>query len=284
MTAPSLLTLSEIWVYPIKSLGGIKLQKTRLTERGLEWDRRWMLLDAEGQFMTQRQTAAMALLEVSLHKNQLEVRHRTKKITPLQIPFQPQSPAELVKAPIWDDTSKAIVVSPEANGWFSEVLGQPCRLVYMPEEGKRSTSGKTSGRLQKVSFADEYPALIIGQASLDDLNSRLAEPLPMNRFRPNLVFTGGMPFEEDGWHALTIGSNRFWAEKPCARCVVTTIDQSTAIKGKEPLATLATYRKWNNKLLFGQNLMYEAGGIIKVGDTIETLTKKEAPLPLSIEK
>lgn len=275
-----LLTLSEIWVYPIKSLGGIRRQKARLTERGLEWDRRWMLLDAEGQFMTQRQTAAMALLEVSLQQNQLEVRLRTKNIAPLQVPFQPESPAELVEAPIWDDTSKAIIVSQEANSWFSEVLQQPCQLVYMPDESQRCTSGKTSGRIQKVSFADEYPALIIGQASLDDLNQKLAEPLPMNRFRPNLVFTGGMPYEEDGWHALTIGNNRFWAEKPCARCVLTTIDQQTGEKGKEPLTTLATYRKWNNKLLFGQNLMYEAGGLIKTGDTIEVLTQKAAPLPL----
>lgn len=278
MTAPPLLTLSEIWIYPIKSLGGIRLQKARLTERGLEWDRRWMLLDAEGQFMTQRQIAPMALLEVSLQQNHLEVRHRIKDIAPLKIPFMPESPAELVEAPIWDDTSKAIIVSQEANSWFSEVLEQACQLVYMPGEGQRSTSGKTSGRIQKVSFADEYPALIIGQASLDDLNQRLAEPLPMNRFRPNLVFTGGKPFEEDSWHALTIGNHRFWAEKPCARCVVTTIDQRTGIKGKEPLTTLATYRKWNNKLLFGQNLMYDAGGFVKIGDQIEILSTKEAPL------
>lgn len=228
--------------------------------------------------MTQRQIAPMALLEVSLQQNHLEVRHRIKDIAPLKIPFMPESPAELVEAPIWDDTSKAIIVSQEANSWFSEVLEQACQLVYMPGEGQRSTSGKTSGRIQKVSFADEYPALIIGQASLDDLNQRLAEPLPMNRFRPNLVFTGGKPFEEDSWHALTIGNHRFWAEKPCARCVVTTIDQRTGIKGKEPLTTLATYRKWNNKLLFGQNLMYDAGGFVKIGDQIEILSTKEAPL------
>lgn len=278
MTAATELTISEIWIYPIKSLGGIKLKQARLTERGLEWDRRWMLLDAEGQFMTQRQVAPMALLEVSLKQNQLEVRHRIKDLPPLTVPFQPQSPTELVDAPIWDDYSKALFVSPEADSWFSEALEQICRLVYMPDEGQRSTSGKTSGRIQKVNFADEYPALIIGQASLDDLNRRLAEPIPINRFRPNFVFSGGMPFEEDGWHAITIGSNRFWAEKPCARCVVTTIDQQTTEKSKEPLHTLAAYRKWNNKLLFGQNLMFEADGFVKEGDNIEVLSKKEVPL------
>lgn len=219
----------------------------------------------------------MALLDVSLQEGYLQVCHRRKNISPITLPLVPEATAETVQAPIWDDSSLAFVVSEEANAWFSEVLEQPCSLVYMPEEGTRTATGKTSGRKQKVSFADGYPVLIAGQASLDDLNRRLKEPLGMNRFRPNLVFSGGTPFEEDGWHAFKAGKNLLWAEKSCSRCVLTTIDPQTAKKGKEPLATLVTFRKWGNKILFGQNLMYEPGNIIKEGDSIEILSHKEAP-------
>lgn len=273
-------TLSQIWIYPIKSLGGICLQKASLREQGLQWDRRWMLLDEKGQFLTQRQFPEMALLEVNLQPDALQVTHRKKSMLPLEIPFDLKMPAEVLNAPIWEDSSKAFVLSQDVNRWFSEALSRSCRLVYMPDEGERRVTGKTSGRQQKVSFADSYPILLIGQASLNDLNSRLKEPVPMNRFRPNLVFSGGVPFEEDSWHSFTIGGQQFWAEKPCARCVVTTIDQETAIKNKkEPLATLATYRQWNQKLLFGQNLLYEANGAVQVGDIIEVKSSKEAPLP-----
>lgn len=277
----SSLRLSEIWIYPIKSLAGIRLKEARLTERGLQWDRRWMLLDQEGQFMTQRQIASMALLDVHLHAHSLEVRHRQKDLPPLHIPLKPEQSGEMVQAPIWNDSSKAFLVNEESDNWFSEVLEQSCRLVFMPEDAQRSTKGKTSDRVQKVSFADEYPVLMIGQASLDELNSRLKDPVPMNRFRPNLVFTGGKPFEEDGWHAFTIGDTPFWAEKPCARCVVTTIDQQTGRKeSKEPLTTLAKFRSWNQKLLFGQNLQFEGEGLLKVGDPIQVKSHKEAPLAL----
>lgn len=270
------LSISEIWIYPIKSLGGIRLPKARLTDRGLQWDRRWMLLNEKGEFMTQRQITSLAWLEVILHKHFLEIRHRKKNLEPLQVAFNIDGPAEVIEAPIWDDTSEAIVMSHEINEWFSDALEQNCRLVYMPEESSRTTTGKTSGRIQKVSFADAYPLLMIGQSSLDELNSRLAEPVPMNRFRPNLVFSGGKAYEEDNWHAFTAGSTRFWAEKPCARCVLTTIDQQTAKKGKEPLATLAKYRNHGGKVMFGQNLLYESGGTIQVGDKINVISHKDA--------
>ena len=277
----SSLQLSEIRIYPIKSLAGIRLQEAQLTERGLQWDRRWMLLDENGQFMTQRQLASMALLEVSLHTQHLEVRHRTKQLPALTIPLQPNSSNEQLQVPIWDDSSKALLVSKEADTWFSEALEQSCRLVFMPEDAERTTEGKTSGKVQRVSFADEYPVLMIGQASLDELNRRMKEPVLMNRFRPNLVFSGGAPFEEDGWHAFSVGSTSCWAEKPCARCIVTTIDQQTGRKvSKEPLATLAKFRKWNQKLLFGQNVIFEGEGVLRVGDSIKVKSHKEAPLAI----
>lgn len=272
-----LRTLAEIWIYPIKSMGGIRVQKALLAAQGLQWDRRWMLLDEKGRFLTQRQLPDMALLEVSMNPDYLEVRHRQKELAPIQIPLEAEKPAELLTAPIWDDTSEALLVSQDANRWFSIALGRPCKLVFMPESGRRTVTGKTSGRQQKVSFADGYPILLTGQASLDELNSRLTAPVPMSRFRPNLVFSGGTPFEEDSWHSFSIGGKQFWAEKACARCIVTTIDQDTGKKvSKEPLATLASFRQWNHKILFGQNLLYETGGSLQVGEQIIINTYKES--------
>ncbi|MEM9673053.1 MAG: MOSC domain-containing protein [Cyclobacteriaceae bacterium] len=266
------LQLSEIYIYPIKSLGGIRLPEAQLTQRGLAYDRRWMLIDEHG-FLTQREIPRMALLEVSLQANFLVI-HSPSESSPLNIPLilPPDTATKLV--PIWDDTTTAQLVSEEADEWFSEALDHPCSLVYMPDFSERTKVGKISGKVQPVSFADSYPALLIGQASLDDLNTRLTEPVLMNRFRPNLVFSGGEAYEEDQWHEFSIGDARCWAEKPCARCSVVTINQETIVQGKEPLATLARYRKQDNKVLFGQSILFEPGKIIREGDEIQVQTRK----------
>ena len=264
--------LSEIYVYPIKSLGGIRLTEAKLTERGLAYDRRWMLVD-EQSFLTQRKLPRMAQLQVTLQSNCLEVRAPGGP-SPLTVPLDFEAMRTQRTVPIWDDTVRAQSVGEEADAWFSEVLRHPCSLVYMPNNSERIAIGRVSGRPQAVSFADGYPVLLIGQASLDDLNTRLTNPVPMNRFRPNLVFTGGEPYEEDDWHAFTIGEVQAWAEKPCARCTVVTIDQQTAELDKEPLATLSKYRRQGNKVLFGQNILYEAGSTIRVGDVIRVETHK----------
>ena len=272
------LTISELWIYPIKSLGGIQLQEAQLSPRGLQWDRRFMLLDAEGNFLTQRQFAEMALLEVSLLPHALQVRHRQKALVPLQIPLKIDDPGAHVQAPIWDDYTLAWYVGAAYDQWFSEALDRPCRLVYMPDHSERTTTGKWSQRQQKVSFADDYPMLLIGQGSLDDLNTRLEKAVPMNRFRPSVVVRGAAPFAEDLWHEFWVGQLHFWAEKPCARCVVTTIAQETGKKGKEPLRTLSRYRQVNNKIMFGQNLLCDAEGTIRVGDVVEVKSYKPGPL------
>ncbi len=156
---------------------------------------------------------------------------------------------------IWDDTVTAREVSARHSAWFSERLGMACKLVFFPEENIRPVDPRYKVNNEHVSLADAYPLLIIGQSSLDDLNTRLESPVPMDRFRPNLVFSGGEPFEEDTWREFTVGTNRFVGVKPCARCVLTTVNQETAERGAEPLRTLATYRKRDNKILFGQNLV-----------------------------
>jgi hypothetical protein len=264
----SALTLSQIFIYPIKSLGGIPLTEAQVEERGLQYDRRWMLTDLEGQLLTQRAIPQMALLDVEVGAQSLRVTHRRQPIPPLDIPLT--SPlSSLVRVTVWDDTFDAAPVSQEADQWFSKVLGTPSRLVYLPDHSVRRVDEKYVPESLNVSFADGYPLLIIGQGSLDELNARLTEALPMNRFRPNLIFVGGAPHEEDTWQDFQVGSISFRGVKPCARCVMTTIDQQTAEKGAEPLKTLATYRRSGHKILFGQNLIALSAGKIRVGDKIE---------------
>lgn len=251
------------------------MQVAEVEDRGLRYDRRWMLVDAQGKFLTQRQHAQMALLQVSLQQEGLLVRHRQETITPLSIPFEASAPSQdKVEVRVWDDTVLAEEVSAEANAWFTEALGMHARLVRMPEQSLRQVDPRYATQGEIVSFADGYPFLIIGQASLDDLNSRLERPVPMDRFRPNFVFRGGVPFEEDTWVDFTIGGQPFKGVKPCARCILTTVDQETAVKSPEPLRTLATYRQQNNKVMFGQNLLHSATGTLRVGDAVEVLSRK----------
>ncbi|MDO1451223.1 MOSC domain-containing protein [Rhodocytophaga aerolata] len=265
------LSLSAIYIYPIKSLGGIAVSSALIEETGLQYDRRWMLVDAQNQFMTQRKFAKMALLKVSIEEDQLWV--TAPDVPPLTIPFVPQT-SEILSVTVWDDTCQSIVVSKEANEWFSSALQQECKLVYMPDTTLRKVDERYAKNKEIVSFADGYPFLLIGEASLADLNSRLAQPVPMNRFRPNLVVNTIEPFVEDTWKTITIGESVFHVVKPCARCILTTIDQQTGKAGKEPLKTLSTYRTFNNKVWFGQNLLSDnADGIkIHIGSPVTVLS------------
>lgn len=263
------LTLSQINIYPIKSLGGISLKTALVQERGLQYDRRWMLVDENNTFLSQRTFAKMALLQVELVPDGLRVQHKIKSLEPLFIPLEPLTQNQIQVA-IWDDVCVATEVSATAHAWFTEALNRPCRLVYMPETTQRPVDTVYAQQGEIVSFADGYPILVIGEASLQDLNKRLAEPVPMNRFRPSLVFTGGQPYEEETWNYFSIQNNNFQGVKPCSRCVLTTIDQHTAQKGPEPLRTLSEYRRNGNKVLFGQNVLpLSPGSSVSVGDIIQ---------------
>lgn len=259
------LTLSEIWIYPIKSLSGISLSSARMLPKGLQYDRRFMLVDDENKFITQRVHSILALFRVALSETHVQV---TYEGDTLKVPLHPAKTNNTFQCTIWNDTVTVQEVSLETSQWFSKHLGFTCKLVFFPEEQERPVDEKYHVNHEHVSLADGYPALIIGQASLDDLNTRLEKPVPMNRFRPNFVFTGGEPYEEDRWREFSIGNNRFVGVKPCARCVLTTVDPETAKMGKEPLKTLSTYRTQNNKVLFGQNLVALDFETINVGDYI----------------
>lgn len=265
------LYLSEIFIYPIKSLGGISLNKGIVEERGLRFDRRMMIVDENGIFMTQRDFPQMALLKPKIVDGNLIVTHSSSNHS-IILPVDPISDtlSGKIKVKIWDDECEAITVSKEADQFFSEIIGIKCRLVFMPESEKRIVDPKRKYVNDEhiVSFADGYPFLIIGQSSLDELNQRLENQLPMNRFRPNFVFTGGEPFEEDNWKDFRIAEIKFRAVKPCARCVITTTDQQTAERSDEPLRTLSAFRRQGNKVLFGMNLIALNTGEVKVRNKI----------------
>lgn len=260
------LRLTEIWIYPIKSLGGIRLQQAKVFEKGLQYDRRWMLVDESGKFLAQRVHPIMALFKVSIADDALIITH-TQTQQSHSVPLQAQQVQQSQPVSIWDDTVLAYEVSVASSKWFTEQLGINCKLVYFPEENDRAVDRRYA-TTEHVSLADGYPFLIIGQASLDDLNSRMEKAVPMNRFRPNFVFSSGDPFEEDDWKEFSIGTNRFVGVKPSSRCVLITVDQDTAQKGDEPLRTLSTYRKRDNKIYFGQNLLALDHNVVREGDLI----------------
>ncbi len=259
------LKLTQIWIYPIKSLGGISLSSSTVMEKGLEYDRRLMLVDETGTAMTQRVFPKMALFKSSIDKGLLTITHHQHS---MKLDLKKPPASNPITVNIWDDTVSALEVDGSYSQWFSELLGSPCRLVYFPEENSRPVDPRYEVNHEQVSLADAYPFLIIGQSSLDDLNSRLTEPVPMNRFRPNFVFTGGEPFEEDTWRDISIGSTRFVGVKMCGRCILPTVNQDTAERGTEPLKTLSTYRKRDSKVYFGQNLVALDYKPVSVGDTI----------------
>lgn len=258
------MILSHIYIYPIKSLGGISISQARITDRGLEHDRRWLLVEPNGRFITQRQNAELALLQLELADNGWRVSHKVKDVQPLHFPFVPET-NDRMEVQVFKDHMPAVRVSDGADQWFSSVLGTACHLVYMPDDSHRPVDPAYAHQNEIVSFADGYPTNLISQASLDHLNEKLEEPIGMDRFRPNFVVSGTSPHAEDEWGTFNLGGIQFSAVKPCGRCVIPTIDQATSEKGMEPTQTLVRYRKQGNKVNFGMNLLHEGVGEVKVG-------------------
>lgn len=268
-----MFNITQLHIYPVKSLAGIAVQEALVTERGFQHDRRWLLINENNRFLTQRELGALALLQTEITAEYLLISHKIKpELGILQVPLQTNS-SERFTVQIWDDFCDALAVDKDADAWLSTALESKTRLVYLPDDSPRQVEPERVQLPMNVSFADAYPFLLVGENSLADLNARLAEPVPMNRFRPNLVFAGGAPYQEDTWSDLLIGGVPFRGIKPCGRCILTTTDQDTGLrhKGGDPLKTLATYRSQGNKVLFGMNLITLGAGIIKVGDELVTL-------------
>ena len=259
------LVVSGLFVYPVKSLGGISVTEAEMSDRGLRYDRRWLLIDGDQRFLTQRDHPVMALIRLRFEGEYLVATGRHGEIA---IPLEP-SPGELLTVSIWDDMCTAWTCGAELDAWFSRELGQKCRLVYMPDGSHRQVDRRYAGEATWTSFSDGYPTLVISEESLADLNARLEAPVAMNRFRPNLVIRGAEPYVEDRLTAFSVGGVHFQGVKPCARCQVVTIDQEQGIAGKEPLRTLAEYRRVGNKVMFGMNLLHTGEGTLRLGDRLE---------------
>ncbi|MGB5406482.1 MAG: MOSC domain-containing protein [Thiogranum sp.] len=265
------MKVTDINIYPIKSTRRVAVHESEVLPRGLPWDRRWMLVDEEGRFITARQHPTLAMVQTEFKDDvvQVSVAGRTMLQLPLQAPD-----GQITSVTVWRDACDAVLAGAEADAWFSDYLGVSCRLVQMPDSIVRAVNPDYGQAGDEVSFADGFPLLLISEASLNDLNGRLQTPVSMRRFRPNLVVDGERSYQEDQWRRIRVGDVEFEGVKNCSRCVFTTIDPDTGVKDphKEPLRTLGTYRRQpQGGVYFGQNLIPRSGGAIRVGDKVEIL-------------
>ncbi len=264
------IKVSELNFYPIKSCGGTRLDTADVALRGIVHDREWLIVDESNNFITQREIPAMCLIKPVLSDAGGGLSLSAPGMSSIEVPLTKTSGQRQVT--VWSATCRADDQGDAVAAWLSQYLGVKCRLVRMADDYKRQVDQRYAKRkTDQVGFADGFPLLLISEESLADLNSRLTEPLPMNRFRPNVVVSGCDAFAEDDWKTIKIGDILFDVVKPCARCMITTIDQSNASKGIEPLRVLAQYRNLQNKLLFGQNIVHQSAGQVQVGDLLDVL-------------
>jgi len=271
-----MITLSELWIYPLKSAGGTSLSSSYLDQWGLQGDRTFMLVSPDGHFLSQRKLASLTLIQVKQNLKNASIIFTTPSNSPLTVdPLLIQATKEIT---IWGDTFQANSYTHEVNQWFSYALGLECELVSMKKDVKRQVDLDFAKKGNTTAFSDGFPLLLISEASLNDLNNRLKTPVNMNRFRPNLVIKGCTAFEEDTWKTIQIGDIVFDVAKPCSRCNVPNINQETAVKEQEPMKTLATYRRGakteKNKVFFGQNLVQQNQGKLSLGEAIIIIERR----------
>ncbi len=262
------LHLSEIYRYPVKSLAGESIAKSRLDAFGLANDRRWMLVDSEGGFLSQRELPKMALIRPRIDPRGVTLEAPGMDPVHCDIPIADGRDMEVA---IWQDRCPARPCGEVVDDWLSQFLGRECRLVYMAEDTFRQVDLNYARPGDRAAFSDGFSLLLISQASLDDLNRRLAAPVSMLNFRPNLVVTGCEPYAEDNWRRIRIGEVSLRVVKSCSRCKITTVDPTTGEAGSEPLKTLTRYRREGNRVLFGQNLVHESQGEFALGMPLEVL-------------
>jgi MOSC domain-containing protein len=267
--------LTSIHRFPVKSLRGESLEQAQVEPWGLLGDRRWMLVDDDGVAITAREVNAMLLLRPEITVDGLRVAAPDLPLLETSIP----DPGTQVPVSVFDSHFTAAPAGAEADAWFTKALDRPARLVHLDDPGRRPTDPDFSEASDRVSFADGFPLLLATEESLAALNDTVVEgartggePLPMTRFRPNLVVAGVEPWSEDDWRRIRIGEAVFRAVKGCARCVITTIDPESAQRGKEPIASLAAVRRWDGATWFAINLVPDSpGATVRVGDDLEVL-------------
>jgi len=273
-TAAMTPTVSAINLFPLKSGAPLPQQQATVEPRGLHGDRRWMVVDADGRFVTGRELSRLTLVRATPAADALL----------LQAPGMPDLHVEAPRADgirldtaVWGAQVTPLFAADAAHAWLSNFIGVDLRLVHMDDACTRRVKAKYDGRYGRdedvVSLADAFPLLLISQAALDQLNAKLAQPVPMLRFRPNLVVAGTAPHAEDGWQRIRIGAIEFEVVKACVRCVFTTVDFECGERDPsgEPLRTLITYRRTPDGVTFGQNLIPRGSGVLRVGDAVEVL-------------
>lgn len=262
------MKVTRLYVHPVKSLAGIPVSQFDVDRFGPYLDRRWLVVDRQGQFITQRQKAAMALVQTAL-------RDDTVTLTMEGLPAIRFRPADFEgterQVQVWRDQCIARSGPRELDEWISQALGTDCQIVFMPDSTRRQVDPRYAQAGETVSFADGFPLLLTTDASLGELNRRLPFAIGMERFRPNLVVEGTVPFAEDGWQRIRVGQMTFRVSKPCSRCAIPTIDPQTARKQPEVFKTLQQFRARDGEVWFGQNLLPEGGGIIRIGDQVDIL-------------
>ncbi|HEX8508283.1 MAG TPA: MOSC N-terminal beta barrel domain-containing protein [Propionibacteriaceae bacterium] len=276
-------TLTGISRYPVKSCRGEELSSAVIEPWGLAGDRRWMVVDQGGRTLTARECPRLVLVVPVLTETGVRL------VAPGMADLEVATPAgaRTLQVSVWGDTFQAMPASEEASAWFGELTGQVARLVYFDDPRRRPTNPSRSRSGDVVSFADGYPMLLASESSLAELNGWVATgaradegPLPMSRFRPNLVVSGAAPWAEDQWRRVQIGGATFRAVKACERCVLTLIDPETALKTKEPLYSLARHRQWDHKTWFAVNLLPDtAGATLELGDQVQVLESATEPGP-----
>lgn len=270
------MRLAAIHLHPVKSTRTVHVREAEVRRRGLRHDRRWMIVDARGRFVSQREDPRLGRITATIEGEALRL--SAPAAPDLRLPLRPGDGLAR-RVTIWDDEVWARGCGEAADAWVEEVLGADHKLVVLADEGDRPADLAYALEGDAVSFADGFPYLLTTAASLDELNHRAGTTLTMERFRPNLVVEGATPFEEDRWRLIRVGEVVFRVAKPCARCLVTTLDPDTLEPGAEPLRTLARFRAADGKVFFGQNLLPDGVGTLQVGDSVEVLEVRNDPAP-----
>ena len=255
----------SLHMYPIKSCQGIDIQQAELTATGFKYDRHWMLVDRQGQFLTQREYPRLARVQTGLVDDALIVSIDGGQ--QLELPLASDD-SRRREVRVWNDRCSAALVSQQANRWFSDYLDIDCELVFLPESEQRRVDPVFARNQQIVGFADGFPLLVLSRASIDLLNSKLPQKVEINRFRPNIVIDGCGAHAEDEWSRISVNQIDIDLVKPCSRCVIPSIDQASAEKHPSILKTLAGYRRQDGKVFFGQNGLHSTNGTISVGDKV----------------
>lgn len=267
-----MITLSSLIYYPIKACRGHEVESWNVERMGLDADRRMMVVTREGEFLTQRNYAKLALVTPTLNDGILTLAAPNFDSMPVAV----QGSGTTIAVNVWKSKGvRSVDQGEEAAQWFSDWLGASVRLVHIADGYKRLVNAEYAvSDDDHTGFADGYPILVTSEESLQDLNSRLESPIPMNRFRPNIVVKGCHAFAEDTWNQIRIGDVKIAIVKPCARCEVTTIDKESLARSKEPLKTLGKYRKQKSGAIFGQNAIPLHEGRLQLGMNVEVLSSR----------